>query len=75
MKALGSIIQVAGDQVLPIAAETLSVVPIPALVPVAKILDDIWKSVNAVQVRKFLHYDYSSALRTTCRQIVPPAFA
>jgi hypothetical protein len=30
-----------GNQVLPIAAETLFVAPIPALVPAAKILDDI----------------------------------
>jgi hypothetical protein len=75
MKAPGSIIQVAGDQALPITVETLSVVPIPALAPAAKILDDIWKSVNAVQVHKSLHYDYSSVLCTTCRQIVPPAFA
>ncbi|KAJ7828260.1 hypothetical protein B0H14DRAFT_1219822 [Mycena olivaceomarginata] len=51
-KALGSIIQVAGDQVLPIAAEALSVAPIPALAPAVKILDSIWKSVNAVQTNR-----------------------
>ncbi|KAJ7689212.1 hypothetical protein B0H14DRAFT_866767 [Mycena olivaceomarginata] len=61
MKALGSIIQVAGDQVLPIAAETLFVVPIPALAPAAKILDSIWKSVDAMQTNR------SASLRLTDR--------
>ncbi|KAJ7250504.1 hypothetical protein B0H12DRAFT_1120689 [Mycena haematopus] len=61
IKAVGSIIHVAGDEVLPIAAEALSVVPIPALAPAAKILDSIWKSVNAVQTNR------SACLRLTDR--------
>ncbi|KAF7356274.1 Protein kinase domain-containing protein [Mycena venus] len=51
-KALGLILQVAGDNVLPIAAEALSVVPIPALAPAAKILDSIWKAVSAVKTNR-----------------------
>ncbi|KAF8216933.1 hypothetical protein K438DRAFT_1798039 [Mycena galopus ATCC 62051] len=60
-KAVGSIIQVVGDEILPIAAEALSVVPIPALAPAAKILDSIWKSVNNVQI------DRSACFRLTDR--------
>ncbi|KAJ7171285.1 hypothetical protein C8R46DRAFT_1032922 [Mycena filopes] len=43
------------------AAEAMSVVPIPALAPAAKILDSIWKSVQTVQTNR------SSCLRVTER--------
>ncbi|KAK7024978.1 kinase domain-containing protein [Favolaschia claudopus] len=56
-----SIVQIAGDQILPIAAEALSVVPIPALAPAAKILDSIWKSTNEVRSNR------SACLRLTDR--------
>ncbi|KAJ7193623.1 hypothetical protein GGX14DRAFT_588248 [Mycena pura] len=60
-KALGSIIQIAGDNVLPIAAEAFSVLPIPALAPATKILDSIWKAVSAVKTNR------SACLRLTDR--------
>ncbi|KAJ7779612.1 hypothetical protein B0H16DRAFT_723142 [Mycena metata] len=53
--------QVASDVALPIAVEAMSVVPIPALAPAAKILDSIWKSVQTVQTNR------SSCLRVTER--------
>ncbi|KAJ6608513.1 hypothetical protein B0H10DRAFT_2194368 [Mycena sp. CBHHK59/15] len=48
-QAVQSILQVAGDQVLPVAAEALSTVPIPGVAAAAKILDNMWKSIQLVQ--------------------------
>ncbi|KAJ7042252.1 hypothetical protein C8F04DRAFT_1176409 [Mycena alexandri] len=60
-EVLSTFAQVAGDVALPIAAEAMSVVPIPGLAPAAKILDSIWKSVQTVQTNR------SSCLRVTER--------
>ncbi|KAJ6456099.1 hypothetical protein C8R45DRAFT_581332 [Mycena sanguinolenta] len=60
-KAVSAIIHIAGNEVLPIAAEAFSVVPIPVLAPAAKILDSIWKSFNTVESNR------SACLRLTDR--------
>ncbi|KAJ7708121.1 hypothetical protein B0H17DRAFT_1124900 [Mycena rosella] len=51
-KAVDTVIHVAGDHALPIAAEALSVVPLPGLSTAARILDSIWKSLQLVQTNR-----------------------
>ncbi|KAF7370280.1 Protein kinase domain-containing protein [Mycena sanguinolenta] len=60
-RAVSAIIHIAGDEVLPVAAEALSLAPVPALAPAAKILDSIWKSLTKVQTNR------SACLRLTDR--------
>ncbi|KAJ6526803.1 hypothetical protein B0H19DRAFT_1243493 [Mycena capillaripes] len=60
-QAVGSVIQITGDHLLPIAAEAMSVVPVPGLAAAAKILDSIWTSIQTVQTNR------SRCLRVTER--------
>ncbi|KAJ7602883.1 hypothetical protein FB45DRAFT_964499 [Roridomyces roridus] len=52
-ETISSLLQIAGEQALPVAAEALSVVPVPGLASAVKIVDSIHKSVGEVQTNRW----------------------